>query len=83
MMLITFIWQALILSVLYSEIPYNQHNVEIFWIAASATFTSLPFPYVLGYFFHSKIYAKTLHKFEVMKRREGHFNKKDPTFEAC
>ena len=39
----------------------------ILWAAAIAVVTALPFPYVLGYFFHRKIYEKNLQKFDVMK----------------
>lgn len=49
----------------------------ILWAAAIAVVTALPFPYVLGYFFHRKIYEKNLQKFDVMKKMHGVFNKKD------
>jgi hypothetical protein len=77
MMLITFCWEGLIVGVLFANIPYGQHAVMILWGAIIAVVTALVFPYILGYLFLNKIYKTNLHKFDIMKKMLGHFNKKD------
>lgn len=78
-MLITWCWEALILAIIYANTPYGQPDIMILWAAAIAAVTALIFPYILGFFFHRKIYQKNLQKFDVMKKMLGHFNKKDGT----
>jgi hypothetical protein len=77
MMLITFSWQALCVAILYSEIGSEHNSAKIFWFGLIACISSMPFVYVLGYFFLKKIYEVTLHKFDVLKTMKGVFNKKD------
>jgi len=67
----------MVLGLLYSHITYGQPAVMILWAAVIAVATALPFPYVFGYFFHTKIYEKNLKKFEIMKKMHGLFNKKE------
>ncbi len=76
-MLITFSWQAFCLAFLYSHVAYGQGPAMIIWASIIAYVTSVVFPYALGYFFLSKIYRATLHKFDITKKFQGHFNKKD------
>lgn len=55
----------------------------ILWAALIAVGTAWPFSYVMGYFFLRPIYRLTLHKYEVMQKMKGVFNKKDEAFIAC
>ena len=70
-MLITFSWYGCVLSILYYQVPTGQGPVMILWAAVIAVFTGMPFTYLLGYFFLTKIYEITL------KKMKGVFNKKD------
>lgn len=49
----------------------------ILWAGLIGTVTSMPFTYVMGYVFLRKIYELTLHKYDVLKKMKGVFNKKD------
>lgn len=77
LMLISFCWEGLICAVLYSTTPYGQNSIQILWVGAVACVTALPFSYILGYLFLTKIYQKNLHKFDVMRQLHGMFNKKE------
>lgn len=77
MMLITVSWQACCLGCLYGTIGPDFDAATIIWFSCIAVFTSMPFPYILGYFFLKNIYDTTLHKYEVTKKMKGIFNKKE------
>lgn len=62
LMFVTFCWEALVVGLLYSLLPYGQDTVMILWAAVVAAVTALPFPFVLGYVFHTKIYSSTSRK---------------------
>lgn len=76
-MLITFSWQALCIAILYSYVGALYNDAKIFWFGLIGFITSMPFPFVLGYLFLHQIYKVTLHKFDVLKKMKGMFNKKD------
>jgi uncharacterized membrane protein YdjX (TVP38/TMEM64 family) len=76
-MLISFSWQACVHSILYANVTFGQGPVMILWAAIIGWITTMPFTYILGHIFLRKIYELTLHKYEVMKKMKGLFNKKD------
>jgi uncharacterized membrane protein len=76
-MLISFCWEGLICAVLYSTTKYGQNSIQILWVGAVACATALPFSYILGSLFLTKIYQKNLQKFDVMRQLHGMFNKKE------
>lgn len=76
-MLVTFSWYACVLGILYYQVPTGQGPIMILWAAVIAVFTGMPFTYLMGYFFLTKIYEITLKKYETLKKMKGVFNKKD------
>jgi hypothetical protein len=77
MVLITVSWQGCCLAVLYGTIGPDFDAVTIVWFSLIALATSMPFTYVLGYFFLQAISESTLRKYKVLKDMKGVFNKKD------
>lgn len=72
-----FCWQCCILASIYGTIGGQYSASIIIWAAIIALFGSMPLDYILGYFFLSKIYESTLHKYDVQKKIKSIFNKKE------
>jgi hypothetical protein len=58
LMYASIIWQAMVISIIYSYRWSDSDNSIIIWSAVVAWFVSIPYPYIFGNIFLKKIYAK-------------------------
>lgn len=66
-LLVSFSWQACVLACIYGTV-YNYNDTIIIWSSIVAWLVSIPFPFLLGYFFMNKIYNTTINKFEIIRK---------------
>ena len=70
----TFSIHACFLAAIYgTEFAYN--DTIIIWSSIVAWLVTIPFPFLLGYFFLEKIYETTINKFEIMRKIKESINK--------
>lgn len=60
--MITISWQAMVTTAIYSRIPVSETDAVVIWAAVVGWAASIPFPYILGGCFLSRIYESEVEK---------------------
>lgn len=71
---VAFLIRGVFLAAMYST-QYASGSPSIIWTAVVAWAAALPFPFLFGNLFIKKFYKHTLHKYEVIGKMKGVFNK--------